>query len=203
MRVREAKDFLVQQVAKQAALENVPLSELEKRMMYFTESGECPEDPIGLNDAFEAEYDTGKYETKISKLLHLAYKRVRDEGGASLQTWNDAIRRLKRGDHYLLVMWDLAPYTWTRVRDSGKLFASALGVIAIACIVFYISKKLEPQWAWLQERLQTYWRVLFGLFVTIFLAVLIFPRRVGNAMDWLLDHAFGLFRPKEDEKDSE
>ena len=56
MRVREAKDFLVQQTAEQAALDNVALSSLEKRMMYFTETGECPEDPIALNDAFEAEY---------------------------------------------------------------------------------------------------------------------------------------------------
>src|SRR5713101_9480648 len=37
MRVREAKDFLVAQTAEQAALEGVPLSDLEKRMMYFTE----------------------------------------------------------------------------------------------------------------------------------------------------------------------
>jgi hypothetical protein len=36
MQVREAKDFLAQQAAEQAQLEGVPLSELEKRMMYFT-----------------------------------------------------------------------------------------------------------------------------------------------------------------------
>lgn len=34
--ILEAKDFLVRQTAEQAALENVPLSDLEKRMMYFT-----------------------------------------------------------------------------------------------------------------------------------------------------------------------
>jgi hypothetical protein len=39
MQVREAKDFLVAQTAEQAALEDVPLSALEKRMMYFTERG--------------------------------------------------------------------------------------------------------------------------------------------------------------------
>jgi hypothetical protein len=53
MRVREAKDFLVQQTAEQAQLEGVALSELEKRMMYFTESGYVPEDPIALNEEFE------------------------------------------------------------------------------------------------------------------------------------------------------
>jgi len=37
MNVREAKDFLVHQTAEQAALDSIPLSDLERRMMYFTE----------------------------------------------------------------------------------------------------------------------------------------------------------------------
>jgi hypothetical protein len=58
--------------AEQAAFENVPLSGLEKRMMYFTETGECPENPIALNNAFE---DTTTYEKKISLLMAQAYRR--------------------------------------------------------------------------------------------------------------------------------
>ena len=77
MVVLEAKDFLVQQTAKQAALENVPLSDLEKRMMYFTETDECPENPIALNDAFEAQYETNEYEAKISRLMHHVYRRIK------------------------------------------------------------------------------------------------------------------------------
>jgi hypothetical protein len=46
-------------------LEGAPLSDLEKRMMYFTESGYVPEDPIKLNEEFEAEYDSDKYEAKF------------------------------------------------------------------------------------------------------------------------------------------
>jgi hypothetical protein len=34
--VSKGKDFLVEQTTIQAALEGVPLSDLEKRMMYFT-----------------------------------------------------------------------------------------------------------------------------------------------------------------------
>jgi hypothetical protein len=203
MRIREAKDFLVARTVEQAALEGVSLSNLEKRMMYFTESGFVPEDPIKLNEEFEAEYDSDEYEAKISRLLHNAHRRLRQEDNAAGKNWDLAIRCLRRGDHYLLVMWDLAPSTWTPVRDSLRLLASALGIIALAFLVFYISQKLEPEWTWLKEAAQTHWRVLFGIFVTIFLTVLFFPRRVGNAMDWLLDYTFGLFGPKEDEKDSE
>jgi hypothetical protein len=105
MRVREAKDFLVAQTAEQAALEGVPISELEKRMMYFTETGECPEDPISLNDAFEAEYDSPTYEKKISLLMARACRRIKRESPEKLRLWNDAFRVLSKGDHYILLFW--------------------------------------------------------------------------------------------------
>jgi hypothetical protein len=38
MKVLEAKDFLVQQTAEQAALENVPLSDLERARQSLSES---------------------------------------------------------------------------------------------------------------------------------------------------------------------
>jgi hypothetical protein len=110
----------------------VPLSDLEKRMMHFTESAGASEDPIKLNEEFEAEYDSDEYEAKISRLLHHAYRRLRKDNDAARKNWDLAIRCLRRGDHYLLVMWDLAPSTWTPVRDSLKLLASALGIIALA-----------------------------------------------------------------------
>ena len=105
MHILEAKDFLVQQTTEQAALENVPLSDLEKRMMYFTETDECPEDPIALNDAFEAEYDTHEYEDKISKLMHHAYQRIKQESPEKLRLWKEAFGVLSEGDHYILLFW--------------------------------------------------------------------------------------------------
>src|SRR5260370_6167765 len=111
MRVREAKDLLVAQTAEQAALEGVPLSDLEKRMMYFTESGYVPEDPIKLNEEFEAEYDSDEYEAKISRLLHHAYQPLREENDAVRKNRALAFNCLRRGDHNLLVMWDVSPRT--------------------------------------------------------------------------------------------
>jgi hypothetical protein len=46
----KAKDFLVRQTIEQAALDHVEFSDLERRMMYFTESGEMREDLFELND---------------------------------------------------------------------------------------------------------------------------------------------------------
>lgn len=108
MDTKQAKDFLVQQTAEQAALDNVPLSNLEKRMMYFTESDPAScENPIELNDEFEAEYGTEEYEAKISRLLHHAYKRLKDENTENLRSWNEAVHILRKGDHYILVLLDV------------------------------------------------------------------------------------------------
>jgi hypothetical protein len=92
MHVLEAKDFLVQQTAEQATLEHVPLSDLEKRMMYFTETDKCLEDPIALNDAFEAEYHTDEYESKISKLTRHAHSRIKKENPEAARKWKEAIQ---------------------------------------------------------------------------------------------------------------
>ena len=105
MNTREAKDFLAQQTAEQAQCDGVPLSELEERMMNFTESDDAVENPIQLNEEFEAQYDTAEYETKIARLLGRAYKRLRKQNPDAAQTWDAAIKELKKGDHYILVMW--------------------------------------------------------------------------------------------------
>ena len=105
MRFLEAKDFLVQQTSEQAALENVPLSDLEKRMMYFTATDECPENPIALNDAFEAEYDTDEYEAKISKLMHHAQSRIMKENPEAARKWKEAIRNFQRA---IIIFWSYA-----------------------------------------------------------------------------------------------
>ncbi|SRR6266568_6377982 len=127
MRVREAKDFLVQQTAEQAALEHVPLSDLEKRMMYFTETGECPEDPIALNNTFEAEYDTTGYEKKISLLMARAYRRIKRESPEKLRLWNDAFHVLSKGDHYILLFW-----RQNRFRKSPRIWVTCvLGALAV------------------------------------------------------------------------
>jgi hypothetical protein len=136
MDTKEAKDFLVEQTAEQAALESVALSELEKRMMYFTESdpASCP-NPLELNEEFERQYDTQEYEAKIARLLHHAYKRLRQEAPQKTRDWDDAIRTLRKGDHYLLVFWSLKPADENRLRDSFIMVG--IGLLIVAGIVIW------------------------------------------------------------------
>jgi hypothetical protein len=113
MHVNEAKDVLVSEIARQARLEGVPFSDLERRMLYFTEEGNCPEDPFQLNDDFEAAYDTQEYEKKIAGLAKRAYKRLKKDNVSDAESWDEALRELKKGDHYILVV---SPATSRRER---------------------------------------------------------------------------------------
>ena len=105
MDTKKAKDFLADQAAQQAALDRTPLSDLERRMMYFTESDPAScNDPVSLNDEFEEKYDTLEYEAKMSRLLGRAYKRLKDENAGERLQWDEAISTLEQGDHYILVL---------------------------------------------------------------------------------------------------
>jgi hypothetical protein len=189
MRVREATDFLVQETAEQASLEGVPLSDLEKRMMDFTESAEVPEDPIKLNDEFEAEYDTAKYETKIAKLMRHAYARLRKKDGGARKRWDTAIECLRRGDHYLLVLWDASPGEEWSAAYLLKILTGSLAVIVVMAIGIFIAEKFEPQWRRIKDGTPApNPHVLQALFVGLVVAGFFFRPQIGRVFGWLAEN---------------
>jgi hypothetical protein len=109
MDTKQAKDFLVAHAAEQAAIEGVTLADLEKRMMYFTESdpASCP-DPLALNDEFEAQFETPEYEAKMFNLLEHARERLRKDDPERSRNWDEAVGELMKGDHYILVLLGLS-----------------------------------------------------------------------------------------------
>lgn len=178
MRAREAKDFLVQQTAEQAQLDAVPLSDLEKRMMYFTETGEMPEDPIQLNEEFEAQYNTGKYEAKIAKLLHRAYQRAGKENEETRKRFDSAVKSLRRGDHYLLVMWNSRPGLHPR-----DLIGIGIAVIIIAGVyaMSWFGRQVSPPNP----------RIIQAILVALILFGILFQRATAKAFGWVLENTLG------------
>jgi hypothetical protein len=160
LNTKQAKDFLVEQTVEQAALDGVPIDDVEKRMMYFTESDAAScDNPIELNDEFEAEHETKEYETKISRLLHHAYMRLKEENPERTRNWDQAIRTLRKGDHYLLVMLDQS-------RESGVAWwMPILWGIGISILIFILivvetaldQRGLIPGWVfgWISNDRQT------------------------------------------------
>src|ERR1700685_3367772 len=95
-KIREAKEFLVSELVAEADREGVPLSEIERKMLYFSETGWTLPDIMQVNEEFDSKYNQKSYETKIERLVRHAAKRLRNENPARLQSWAAAIRLLKK-----------------------------------------------------------------------------------------------------------
>jgi hypothetical protein len=187
MQVREAKDFLVAQTTEQAALEGVPLSDLEKRMMYFTETGECPEDPIALNEEFEKEYETDEYETKVKKLLANAHRRLKEERSPAVAEWEQSLKVLDQTDDYILILCDRSPlarFGNPEALPSVLLFGFRLGLLVLAAYMAWNILKFFLKMTGISGGF------LFGvIFVITLLAVAIRPQiateLTARPMTWL------------------
>jgi predicted nucleotidyltransferase component of viral defense system len=103
-----AKQFLISRVVEQAKFEFAPLSEIERKMLYFTEVHPTLPDIYKVNEEFERKYDADEYEAKIVDLLKNARTRDSQDSPTLNQQWKDALNALKKEDHYILVMTDLA-----------------------------------------------------------------------------------------------
>jgi hypothetical protein len=196
MQIREAKDFLVMQTAEQGALEGVPLSDLEKRMMYFTESKDALEDPASLNEEFEAQYDTAKFERKVSRLMRRAYRRLKKQDPEKLNEWNKAIRLLRRGDHYILVL--CSQHLTHGSRLYWRLLAVCLLPFALFCLFSFLfsahgrSQQYPPLLYYLPPLDPHVLRIVQALYLVLLFAVIFFPRALEPAMriiwhcfDWM------------------
>jgi hypothetical protein len=104
MEPRAAKQFLISRVIEEARVEQVNLSEVEKKMLYFTEVHPSVPNIHEVNTEFERDYDSDEYETKIAGLLKNARDRDSHSSPNREQEWKDALDALKKEDHYILVM---------------------------------------------------------------------------------------------------
>ena len=66
---RDAKEFLIGRIITQAQLERVSLTDVERKMLYFSESGWTLPDIDQISDVFDRDYDQGQYERKIGTLI--------------------------------------------------------------------------------------------------------------------------------------
>ena len=138
---REAKEFLISRIVAEAQRENVPLSEVERKMLYFTESGWTLPDMTTVSEEFDREYDQNKYEKKIARLISKADGHTRKESHEEYDSWWAAIRFLRKEDHYILVMIRIAGLR--PAGDQLKLFGTALAVVICFMLVLFLSIKYQ------------------------------------------------------------
>ncbi len=135
-----AKQFFISKVIAEAEFEHVSLSEIEKKMLYFTEAHPSLPDIYEVNAEFERDYDSDEYETKIAGLLKNARDRDSHSSPAWEQEWKDALNVLRKEDHYILVLLYSAFPEYRRsllpthrVRDYVIYIAIGLAVVCV-CI---------------------------------------------------------------------
>jgi len=150
MNPQQAKDYLASQVMEQAQLEGVPFSDLERRMLYITEPPEVVEDFVALNEEFDKLYSTEEYEAKVTRLLENAYARLSNGGSSGSLQRDAAVRALKNGDHYLVVLLDQVPaqrppHDWVKLLLSGALLVAILGVAIFFADNFGIKSALAQR----------------------------------------------------------
>jgi hypothetical protein len=138
---REAKEFLVSRIVLEAEREGAPLSEVERKMLYFTESGWTLPDMASISEEFDNRYNQNEYEKKIARLIRKAAKHDHRESREEYDGWWSAIRVLKKGDHYILVMIGIAG-----LRPAGdrlRLFGTA--IVLVSCFLLFIFLSIKYQ----------------------------------------------------------
>jgi hypothetical protein len=128
---REAKEFLVAKIVEEAQREGVALSEVERKMLYFTESGWTLPDIMDVSAKFDEEYDQAEYETKIAKLIKHAVKRTEKENPEEYKGWLAAVERLSKEDHYILAMTELGGIGGFRTNSDWQLWPWVVGLMLV------------------------------------------------------------------------
>jgi hypothetical protein len=103
--IESAKHFLLNRLTEQASVDEIELSDVEKRMFLFSEVSPNPD--WEANEKFEAEYDDSEYEKKVAKLLHRAYSHD-IKNPVAKGAWQERLKVLAKQDFYGLVMIDQA-----------------------------------------------------------------------------------------------
>ena len=136
---RDAKEFLVSRIIAESQREGVPLSEVERKMLYFSETAWTIPDIVEVNDTFGREYRQAEYEQKIAKLIRQIRADVDNQEEFDART--EAVRTLGQEDHYLLVLIAEAGASGRPRGDVLKLWATALAIVCVIIVIALLTAR--------------------------------------------------------------
>lgn len=137
--VRDAKEYLAGRIVAQADRDVVALSDIERKMLYFSETGWTLPDMMAVSREFDETYDQDEYEAKIGGIV----RGIRDERDDSRddEEWDWAVDRLAWEDHYLLVLIaaaDSAPAKKARWGIGRLILAGVVGAAVWTPFLFFV-----------------------------------------------------------------
>jgi hypothetical protein len=165
---KQALDFVATKIAAQAKREGSPLSDVERKMLYFSETGWTLPEMAEVSAEFDRDYDQDDYERKIAALIGKITAHHHANNSDEQENWDAAIARLSEGDHYILVLVNLG-------RSSGSDFLPTLGPTAV-----------RPPHDFLRL-LVTAVTIVGGLLGLIWLGNLLGGTRLAPIAEWVTD----------------
>jgi hypothetical protein len=135
--IREAKDYLAGKIVEEAEHDGISLTEVERKMLYFTETGWTLPDMKQVSSEFDSDYDQDEYEQKIGGLASKIQSRLRAQGSPEEEIWDRAVVKLSHGDHYLLVLIDAANPATKGAKQNLMVLIVALVLFALVALDQY------------------------------------------------------------------
>jgi hypothetical protein len=129
--IRDAKEYLIGRISAQADKDGVSLSDVERKMLYFSETGWTLPNMMAISDDFDRNYKQNEYEAKIGGVIR--HVRDGDSGKHGDDGWNEAVKRLRGEDHYLLVLIDEG-YNVAAKRPSGDIFRLIVASVLVSAV---------------------------------------------------------------------
>ncbi len=127
---KDAKEYLISKILAQANQDGISLSELERKMLYFSETGWTLQNMTSVSQEFDRTYDQDEYERKMRQVI----RRIDGQpaSGRDKSDWNEAVRCLRDEDHYLLVLIDGASSEPTKMSRWETIRLIVAGVVVVA-----------------------------------------------------------------------
>jgi hypothetical protein len=135
--IREAKVFLASRIAEEAEREGIPLTEIERKMLYFSRTGWTLPDMEEVNAEFERDCDRALYEKRVARLIRRLRSRFRSAGREELDIWKRSIRDLRDGDHYVYALIAAAQPRG----ELTRLIITALVVIGVMLLALFLASR--------------------------------------------------------------
>lgn len=138
--IRAAKDYLASKIADEAQRNGTPLTEVEMKMLYFTETGWTLPDMKQVSAEFDRDYDQNEFEQKIGELANRIQVRFAAQGQQDGERWGLALEKLSHGDHYISILVNGAQLTRKGLRHNLKVLIIALALFAYVALDNYIRR---------------------------------------------------------------
>ncbi len=141
----QAKRFLVSRISAEAHRQNDDLSDLEEKMLYFSESFPTLPDMQEIAREFEEQADIDAFEARIGVYSKNAYAYDRNENPEMIHLWKEARAILKTEDHLLTGLLHLprplADVVWLILAAFGLIFI----MLCFAAAAEWIQRNVPDQ----------------------------------------------------------